>query len=190
MKPVGIFYATREGQTRRIAERLGAEFQAKGLAIELRNVAERPDEIDLDDFSFALLAASVHAGAHESEMIRFVKKHRGRLERTPAAFISVTLSEAGAERLDTTPAEHAAFVADVEKVLNTFFQDTGWHPELVKPVAGALLYTKYNFLIRFVMKHIARKAGAATDTSRDYQYTDWLALDRFADQIAAQLSSR
>ena len=38
---------------------------------------------------------------------------------------------------------------------------------------------RYNFLIRFVMKRIARKAGAPTDTSRDYEFTDWSTLDAF-----------
>ena len=47
MKPVGIFYATREGQTRRIAEHLAAEFRARGLDTDVRNVADRLGEIDL-----------------------------------------------------------------------------------------------------------------------------------------------
>jgi len=187
MKPVGIFYATREGHTRHIAEHLASDFQARGMEVETTNVADRPDEIDLNSFSFAIVAASVHAGSHEPEMIRFVKSHRNQLERMPTAFISVTLSEAGAERVDGTPAERARFAADVKKVIDAFFEQTGWHPKRVKPVAGALLYTKYNFLIRFVMKRIARKAGAATDTSRDYEYTDWLALDRFVDEIAGEM---
>jgi menaquinone-dependent protoporphyrinogen oxidase len=58
---------------------------------------------------------------------------------------------------------------------------------LVKPVAGALLYTHYNFLVRLIMKNIARKAGASTDTSRDYDYTNWPALDKFVDDFAAQV---
>jgi len=39
------------------------------------------------------------------------------------------------------------------------------------------------------MRRIAKKAGAATDTSRDYEYTDWIGLDRFADELADELSS-
>ncbi len=102
----------------------------------------------------------------------------------PAAFISVTLSEAGAERPSATPEERARFAADVQKVLEAFLKETGWRPKRVKPVAGALLYTKYNFLVRFIMKRIAKTTGAETDTSRDYEYTNWAALDRFADELA------
>jgi menaquinone-dependent protoporphyrinogen oxidase len=49
-------------------------------------------------------------------------------------------------------------------------------------VAGTLAYSRYNFIIRFVMKRIARKNGAPTDTSRDYELTDWAALDRFVGE--------
>jgi menaquinone-dependent protoporphyrinogen oxidase len=39
------------------------------------------------------------------------------------------------------------------------------------------------------MKRIAKEAGGATDTSRDYEYTDWVGLDRFVDELADELSS-
>ncbi len=57
----------------------------------------------------------------------------------------------------------------------------------MKPVAGALLYTKYNFLVRFVMRRIAKKGGPETDTSRDYEYTNWAALDKFVDEFCAEI---
>ena len=69
-------------------------------------------------------------------------------------------------------------------MIDVFIQDTGWRPAHVLPVAGALAYSQYNFIIRFVMKRIARKAGAPTDTSRDYEFTDWSTLDRFITDVA------
>ena len=47
------------------------------------------------------------------------------------------------------------------------------------------MYSKYNFLVRFFMRRIAQKEGGDTDTSRDYEYTDWEALDRLVDEVAA-----
>jgi len=64
-------------------------------------------------------------------------------------------------------------------MIDVFEKETGWRPGHVLAVAGALAYSQYNFIIRFVMKRIARKAGAPTDTSRDYELTDWSALDAF-----------
>jgi menaquinone-dependent protoporphyrinogen oxidase len=185
-KRVGVFYATREGQTRRVALRVAADLRERGFDADLQDV-QHTAAIDFDDYAAAVLAASVHAGSHETEMVRFVKGHRAGLERLPTVFLSVTLSEAGAEKPDATPAQHAQFVADVDKMVDKFFEDTQWRPKHVKPVAGALLYTQYNFLVRFLMKRIARKAGAATDTSRDYEYTNWAALDSFVDEWAQEL---
>ena len=68
-------------------------------------------------------------------------------------------------------------------MLDDFVADTGWQPAFVKPVAGALMYSRYNLLIRFVMKRIARQAGASTDTSRDHEFTDWAALDVFVESL-------
>jgi menaquinone-dependent protoporphyrinogen oxidase len=72
-------------------------------------------------------------------------------------------------------------------MLDHFYEQTGWHPQRVKPIAGALLYTKYSIILRFVMKRIAKQAGAATDTSKDYEYTDWAALSRFIDEFVEEL---
>jgi len=187
---VGVLYATREGHTQRIAEHVAADLRLRGLHPEVENLGTWAAAINLRDYSGVILAASVHAGVHESEMVKFVKTNRTALEAMPAAFLSVTLSEAGAERADATPLEHAAFVADVEQVIGRFFEETGWRPQHVKPVAGALLYTRYNVLLRFLLKRIARKSGGSTDTSRDHVYTDWQALDQFVNEFAGEIARR
>lgn len=188
MRPVAVFYATREGHTRRIAEHVAATLRQRGLDAVVGNVRSRQAALPPGPYAGVVVAASVHAGRHEAEMVRFVKEHRAQIESVPNAFISVTLSEAGAERSDATPAEHAKFVSGVQEVINRFLDETGWRPKHVKPVAGALLYTQYNFLIRFVMKRIARAEGGSTDTSRDHDYTDWAAVDRFVAELADEIS--
>jgi menaquinone-dependent protoporphyrinogen oxidase len=91
-----IFFATREGHTRKIADRLAADLRARGVDTAVFDVRDTGC-VDWPAYSCACLAASVHAGRHEPEMIAFARRHRAELERVSAAFISVTLSEAGAE---------------------------------------------------------------------------------------------
>ena len=189
MKPVGVFYATREGQTCRVAQHAAETLRARGFEAEVRNLRNQVEGIVLNIYSGVILAASVHSGKHEREMIEFVQSHGSELDSMPTAFLSVTLSEAGAERPNATEQEHAQFTADVQKVLQAFFAETGWHPKRAKAIAGALLYTKYNLLMRFIMKRIAKESGGDTDTSRDYEYTDWAALDRFVEEFAAEIRS-
>jgi menaquinone-dependent protoporphyrinogen oxidase len=174
-----IFYATREGHARRIAEHVATELRGHTHEVELYDVKTVAEPIDWRAYDWACVAASVHAGHHEPEMIAFVKRHRQALERLGAAFLSVTLSEAGAEDVRAPKERRERAAADAQQMIDVFLQETGWRPERVLPVAGALAYSRYNFLIRFAMKRIARKAGAPTDTSRDYEFTDWSKLDAF-----------
>jgi menaquinone-dependent protoporphyrinogen oxidase len=183
---IAVFFATREGHTQQIAARIAADLRMIGFDVDVISV-QRAIPFCLKNYCAAVLAASVHAGNHEKEMIQFVNKHRLELNGMTTAFLSVTLSEAGAERQNTTAEEHVRFVRDVDGMLDKFFKQTKWRPTIAKPVAGALMYTQYNFLVRFVMKGIAKKENAATDTSRDYDYTDWVGLDKFADELATEV---
>jgi menaquinone-dependent protoporphyrinogen oxidase len=189
MKPIVVLYATREGQTKNVAEHVAGKLRGRGFETELHNLRDQAADIDLRHYAGAILASSVHAGEHAAEMVKFVKQNITPLEQLPTAFLSITLSEAGAERRDVTPEDHARFASDVEKMVEHFFEQTRWRPKLVKPVAGALLYSKYSVLVRFVMKRIAAKVGAPTDTSRDYEYTDWDALDRFVDEFIGEVAA-
>ena len=186
MKPVAVLYATREGQTKKIAGHIAEELRKRGLRTVLINVKEAAGT-DLLGYSAAILAASVHAGRHEREMLGFVKLNRSELNKLPTTFVSVTLSQAGVEKPSASAEEHSLFEAGVAAVTDEFIRETGWRPTHIKPVAGALLYTKYNPLIRFVMKRIAKKAGADADTSRDYEYTDWVDIDRYTATLASEL---
>ena len=100
-KPIVILYATREGQTRRIAEHVADVLKARGFDVDLKNV--RDGSTDLKQYSAAILAASAHGGKHEPEMVKFVQDRLAELEQLPSSFLSVTLSEAGAEMLHLSP---------------------------------------------------------------------------------------
>jgi menaquinone-dependent protoporphyrinogen oxidase len=187
MRPIGILYATREGHTRKIAEFLAAHLRHHGVEVDLRDVAESAPRVD--QYAAVVLAASVHLGKHEKEMVKLVRAQREALERIPTAFVSVSMSERGAEDPDNSPERQAQFSHDVQKVIDGFVAETGFHPGQVKPVAGALMYTKYNPLIRFVLKRISKKEGGSTDTSRNHDYTDWAALERFAAELAQSFAA-
>jgi menaquinone-dependent protoporphyrinogen oxidase len=182
---VAVFFATREGQTSKIANRIAADLRAKGVAVDIVNVRTRAAPLDWSAYATAFVAASVHSGHHEREMIEFVRGSRDELRRIGTVFISVSMSEAGAEDLHASAERRERSEADAERMVDVFIKETGWKPERYLRVAGALLYTHYNFLVRFVMKRISRQNGGPTDTSRDYEFTDWPALDRFVDEVIA-----
>ncbi|HWB86935.1 MAG TPA: flavodoxin domain-containing protein [Bryobacteraceae bacterium] len=188
MKRVLIVYATREGHSRRIAAHLAGSVQSHGISTEIVDAAKIPPGFSMESYSAAILIASVHIKRHEPEMIRFVKFHKYELERIPTAFVSVSLSQAGVEDPKAPLQRREQAASDVNALIEAFCAKTGWRATRTKAVAGALLYTKYNFLVRFVMKQIARKAGGPTDTSKDYEFTDWAALDLFVATLVESLA--
>lgn len=181
MANVLIVYATGDGQTAKIARRVAETLAARGHAAELFDAGHPSDGLDLRRFQAAIVGAPIHARGYPRSIVRFVREHRQFLERVPSAFFSVGL----AVQSRTSDGR-----AQTLEVVEGFVERTGFRPERVELFAGALLYTKYNPLMRFVMRRIVTKEGGDTDTSRDYEYTDWRAVERFAqtflpDAVAA-----
>ena len=177
-----------KGQTQRLAEHIAERLQASEIPVDVVNASEPWPGLAVGAHSAVILAASVHAGEHEREMIEFVKNHRGDLDAVLTAFLSVSLSEAGAEDAAASAESRAKSAADVQRMIQRFFDSTGWSTVHVCAVAGALRYSRYNPMIKIVMKRIARQAGASTDTRRDYEFTNWPAIDKFVDGFVAELS--
>ena len=181
-----VFYATREGQSERVARRIATDLRERHVDADVANVKDLRGPIDWNGYQTAFVVASVHAGRHEKEMIAFVKQHKAELARLHASFLSLTLSQAGAEDRTAALAQREAARADALRMIGVFIGETGWRPWHSLPVAGALAYSKYNFIMKLIMKHIARKAGFEGDTSRDYEFTNWPAVDRFvSDAVSA-----
>jgi menaquinone-dependent protoporphyrinogen oxidase len=68
--------------------------------------------------------------------------------------------------------------------MKAFCDAAGWAPELTASFAGAVTYTQYNPLLRWMMRRISRREGGSTDTSRDHEYTDWAQVATFATAFA------
>jgi menaquinone-dependent protoporphyrinogen oxidase len=189
MKPILVLYATREGQTEKVAHHVAKTLGACGLATQVSNAADLREPLRLERYAGAILAASAHGGSHEREIVAFVGRHRAELTEMPSAFLSVSLSEAGAEDLHASADQRARSAEAVRQMLQRFFEKTAWRPRFAEPVAGALPYTRYGPLKRFVMKHIVKRMGGPTDTSRDYEFTNFAAVDDCVERFVASLDA-
>jgi menaquinone-dependent protoporphyrinogen oxidase len=169
MASVLIVYGTTEGQTRKIAARMAELASEYGHAATVADAAGAAVHVPRGRYDAVMVAASVHRLRHQTSVKRFVRENLRLLEHVPSAFFSVSLSAAGKEPRQREGARRCA---------EAFLKETGWKPGMVRLVAGALAYSRYGFVTRWVMKQIARREGGDTDTSRDYEYTDWEQLRR------------
>ena len=175
MARILLAYGTTEGQARKIADRIAKELEASGHSVDLRDSTTITEPLTDGAYDAVMVGASVHQGRHQAAVSHFVSTNLGVLQRLPTAFFSVSLVAASPDADD-----RASAAALIEK----FLEQTDWQPTLTHTIAGALLYTEYDFLRRWILKLIMRHEGGPTDTSRDYELTDWDDVVRFAQQFA------
>ena len=185
MVRIALPYASRDGQTRRIAKRIAQTLHERGCAVQMVDVmAAPPARFDVSSCDAAIVASSIRVGKHAPEMVRFVRDHRDALARIPNVFLAVSLSAQSAVDPAASEKRRSRARAAVEETFARFIRQTGWTPHVVHSVAGALLYRQYRFPIRMMMRFISGMVGASTDMSRDHEYTDWAAVDRYANEVA------
>jgi menaquinone-dependent protoporphyrinogen oxidase len=180
MARVLIVYGTTDGHTATVARRMGQMLTAAGIASTtvVRPAGSFPWP---DDYDAVIVAASVHGGKFQRNVCRWVQAYADRLNAKPSAFVPICLGI-----LQRDPAVQQ----EVRRIVDQFLLGSGWRPSATLTVAGALPYTRYHWLKRCMMRRIVAKAGGDTDTSRDYEYTDWEALRVFCEQFANRVAAR
>ena len=181
MVSILVCYGTGEGQTATVADRIVDVLTGRGHDATAVRADDLPSAVDLEAFDAVLVGASVHMGTHQQSVRTFVIEHREQLAARPTGFFQLSMSSAVAD--ESRQAEAAGYV-------ETFLEDTDWHPDRIARFGGALRYSKYGFLKRLVMKRIAKTATGDTDTSRDYEYTDWDEVETFAADFASFVEGR
>ena len=172
---IHIAYATKEGQTAKIADYIAEVVRAHGHRADTAEIGHVKKGVPAG-CDGVIVGSSIYMGKHDKHATEYVRNNREALEKVPSAFFSVSLAAHGDE-------------AEAESYVETFETDTGWHPSLVALFGGALPYTHYGFLKRHLMKRIVgdKPGGLGTDVSRDYVYTEWDAVTRFTEDFLAGL---
>ena len=173
-----IVYASHYGQTARIAHFIADQLRTAGDMVTLSRVEDFRGGMVAGQFNGALVGASINFGKHQRSIGRFVRENREELERIPSAFFSVS----GAA---CSPDEKARTTA--QQYIANFLRETSWHPTTTESIAGAMAYTKYSPLVRWMIGRISRKEGGPQDTSRDYEFTDWEKVRSFAERFVTEL---
>jgi menaquinone-dependent protoporphyrinogen oxidase len=175
MADVLIIHASFDGQTTRIAQRIGVVIAAAGHRVTVRSADEAGAEVDRCDA--AIVGGAIRYGRFPVALERFARLHGTPLALRPNAFFCVCLAVR----------DPAKGVQNAAGYIGKFVDGTGWRPRRTASFAGALPYTRYKLLMRLMMRLISRASGGDTDTSRDYEYTDWMAVERFASDFAESL---
>jgi menaquinone-dependent protoporphyrinogen oxidase len=177
MSKILVVYATTDGHTAKVAREIGVRLRDCGA--DARVMIASRDLEGPEEYDGVIVAASVHAGRYQANVRRWIERHGSALGKLPSAFVSVCL-------MVRDPKAAPKLAA----LMSGFLDSCHWTPSTAKPVAGALRYTRYGWLKRWIMKRIAARTGGDTDTSRDHEYTDWDDLQRFTTGFCRAVEAR
>ncbi len=181
MADILILYGSVHGQTARIAERIGAQLQANGARVAMREAGSAGEALALEGFDGIIVAAPVRYGRHPRAVRHFARDYRHVLNAIPSAFVSVSSSAASPDPV---------YRAQARQYVEQFLRQTGWRPTLTEAVGGAIAYSRYNPVLRWMTKRAVSRFTGPLDSSHDHEYTDWLQVERFADAFAERVAQR
>jgi menaquinone-dependent protoporphyrinogen oxidase len=171
-----VLYGTTDGHTAKVASAIANTLRARGCAADVVCAGAPGGDRRAADYNGVIVTASVHEGTFQRPVRRWVRANGSDLVGRPTAFAAVCLAVL----------EHRAEAQrGITEIVERFLVRSAWRPDAVKLVAGAVPYTRYGWLKKLVMKRICAKAGGGTDTTRDYEYTDWHDVRNFVEQFAA-----
>jgi menaquinone-dependent protoporphyrinogen oxidase len=173
---VAVYYATRDGQARRIAEHICRRLDDGRVPPAPRNLLpDLPAPAELAQAPLIVLVAAVRYGKHLPEVEQFLTAYRNLPAPPSLALASVNLSarkagkttESGNPYLRKTIARHRL------------------KPALAVAFAGRLDYRRYSWRDRQIIRFIMLLTGGPTDPNTSIEYTSWDAVEEFAAQVAA-----
>jgi menaquinone-dependent protoporphyrinogen oxidase len=168
MPRILVLFASTHGHTEKIARAIADALRDGGATVMLARADADPLPTAFDG---VVVGASIHRGHHQREVVDWARRHHTTLRLVPSAFFSVCLAAA-----DDSDESRAA----TRRYIDELVEATGWTPTQAVTFAGALQYREYDFATRLVMRVLMHKGDHPSDVSRDYDFTDWDEVERFA----------
>ena len=174
MARICIIYATTDGHTRKICERLRVLLEAASHQVTLVSI-EHAGALDLSAADKIVLGASIRYGRHNPLVLEFVNAHAPLLAAKPNAFFSVNIvaRKPHKNRPETNP------------YLQKFLKRTRWRPTELDVFAGRLDYPRYGLLDRLMIQFIMWLTQGPTDARSVVEFTDWQRVEAFAQRVAS-----
>ena len=172
MSNILVVYATTDGHTRKICQRLQQVIEQQGNQAQLVQIDE--PHPDLAQYDKIVVGASIRYGKHSKLIYEFIEHNQLLLESNPNAFFSVNVV---ARKPDKNQ-------PDTNPYLKKFLRQITWQPQQLAVFGGNLDYPGCRYLDRQMIRLIMwmTKGPTAPDTQIDY--TDWDQVETFAKLIS------
>lgn len=169
-----IAYATTDGHTRHICERLKQVMEGLGRQVSVALLSDA-GALDLPSFDRVVIGASIRYGHHQPIVAEFIARHQALLESRPCAFFSVNIVARKPNK--NTP--------ESNPYCRKFLKSIAWRPRLTAVFAGRLDYPSYGFFDRQMIRLIMLITKGPTDPRAVVEFTDWAQVEAFGREVCA-----
>jgi menaquinone-dependent protoporphyrinogen oxidase len=170
-----LFYATRDGQSRRIAERIAGRLVERGIHAAPHDLAAGlPVPLRPGETQPVVIVAAVRYGRHLPEAEQFLAIYRALRDPPPLILLSVNL----------TARKPGKNTAEGNVYLRKLIARNRLKPAFAAAIAGRLEYPRYGWLDRQAIRFIMLLTGGPTDPKTSVEYTAWNEVDDVALRIA------
>ena len=168
-----LLYSSHDGQTKKIVTQIALHLRKAGIQCDVRSLQEG-HALNLAPYEKILVGASIRYGHFNRALSRFAKLHAMQMNQMKTAFFGVNLTARKPEK--RTP--------QTNLYVRKFLEATPWKPTVSAVFAGALLYPRYRWLDRVMIRLIMKMTKGETDTTKEIEYTDWEQVEAFATEFA------
>ena len=165
-----LIYSSIDGQTFKISEYLREKCKTS-LPFEMKPISEAKN-MSLNEYEIIIIGASIRYGKHSSEISKLVKNNLKTFNNKKTAFFSQCVARKPGKDLSSN-----------NPYVIKFLNKTKWKPNIAAVFAGKIDYPKYKFFERMIIRFIMFITKGPTDTSKSYEFTDWLKVDEFASEL-------
>ena len=170
MTKILIIHSSVDGHTTHICERIRSV--RNDLDIDIISLSKTKN-ISLNKYEMIIIGASIRYGKYRKELFEFIDKNLNVIHSKKNAFFSVNVVARKAEKNST----------DTNPYIEKFLQKTSWKPKIIDVFAGKIEYPKYNLFDRSIIKFIMWMTNGPTDTSKNFEFTDWSKVEKFAKNL-------
>ncbi|PHQ56086.1 MAG: menaquinone-dependent protoporphyrinogen IX dehydrogenase [Lutibacter sp.] len=168
---IGILYATVDGQTLKICNKLKEELLKDNNLVKVFSIDEFHENIS--NYDKFIIGSSIRYGLHHKKIIEFINTNKTQLDAVKTGFFSVNLVARKPEK--NTPVTNPYVIK--------FFKNSTWKPTIVEVFAGKLDYKKYPFFDRIMIQFIMWMTKGPTNTNVEIEYTNWDKVKGFGKAI-------
>ena len=166
-----IIYSSTDGHTKTICKRI-INFLKDGNIARLVSLNEAKN-LDLSGFYKIIIGASIRYGKHSEDLYKFIELNKNILDEKESIFFSVNVVARKPEK--NTPYNNP--------YIKKFLKISKWKPNKIGVFAGRVDYPSYRLFDKYIIKFIMFITNGPTDTSKSYEFTDWLKVEEFAKEL-------